>query len=70
MTINYANGIDDAEKFNQNLSIISITGNITLLAGITFLILSMVKKEERSYQYYVSIIGYPFFIMLTILTLF
>ena len=70
MIANYADGFDNAEKLTQNLKIISILGNLFLLIGTILSILSIAKKEEKNYQYYISIIGYPFFILLTLISLF
>lgn len=68
ITVNYSNGIDDMEEFIQNLNVISIIANLILLAGIVFTVLSIAKKEKKNYQYYVSIIVYPLFILFTIMT--
>jgi uncharacterized membrane protein HdeD (DUF308 family) len=70
MVINFASGFDDPEKLNQNLTLTSIIGILLLLAGIVFISMSLIKKEEKNYQYYISIIGYPIIIILTLSSLF
>jgi len=70
MVVNFANGFDDSEKFNSNLNIISIIGNSILLIGIILLGLSIIKKEKKNYQFYVSFFGYSIFLILVISSLF
>jgi len=67
IVVNFTN---DSEKFNSNLNIISIIGNLILLIGIILLGLSIIKKEKKNYQFYISIFGYSFFLIRTILSLF
>ncbi len=43
--------------------------NLLLVAGTVLIILSVQNKEQKNYQYYVSIIGYPIFIILTCISL-
>lgn len=70
MEVNFANGFNDSEKFNYNLNLISIIGNILLLIGIILSVLSIIKKEKKNYQFYISIFGYSIFLILPILSLF
>ncbi|WP_299122196.1 hypothetical protein [uncultured Tenacibaculum sp.] len=70
LVFNFAIGLHDSSRFNQNIGTLSIIGNLILLAGIVLTILSIVNKEKKNYQFYISIIGYPIFIILTFLSLF
>ncbi|WP_272149862.1 hypothetical protein [Tenacibaculum aiptasiae] len=70
LVINYIHLVHDSSRFNQNIGILSIVGNLILIAGIVLTILSIVNKEEKNYQFYISIIGYPIFIILTFLSSF
>lgn len=70
LVINFATGLHDSSRFNQNIGLLSIVGNLILLIGVVLTILSIVNKEEKNYQFYISIIGYPIFIILTFLSLF
>ena len=45
----------------------SILATLVLFLGTALTILTVTKKEEKNYQYYVSVIGYPIFIILTVL---
>lgn len=69
-TINFANGFDDAERFNLFLNLISIIASFILLTGSVLTILSVLKKESKNYQYYLSVIAYPIIIILNVLSLF
>ena len=54
--------------FPQPLVILvfSILSLIFLIVGGVCLILSIVNKEQKNYQYWVSIIGFPLYLILTI----
>lgn len=67
LVVNFMDGFQDSVKFNQNMFIFSSIGTIILITGVIFTILSIVKKEEKNYQYYISIVGYIFFIVLSII---
>lgn len=67
VVINFAEGLHDSVRFSQNMLIFSVIGTVILIAGIIFTILSIVKKEEKNYQYYISIIGYIFFTVSSII---
>ena len=70
LVINYAIGIHDSEIFERNLGILSIVANFILLIGIILIILSITNKEKKDYQFYISIIGYPLFLITTLLSFF
>ncbi|WP_053976797.1 hypothetical protein [Mangrovimonas xylaniphaga] len=65
----FAVGFHDIEKFQRNIAIVSVFGNLLLITGIILTILSIKNEEKKNYQYYISIIGYPFFLILTFLSL-
>ncbi|WP_299107219.1 hypothetical protein [uncultured Tenacibaculum sp.] len=67
VVINFAEGFHEFARFSQNMLIFSVIGTAILIAGIIFTILSIVKKEEKNYQYYISIIGYIFFTVSSIM---
>lgn len=69
LVFNYAVGIHDAGRFQQNIMILALVGNIILIVGTVLTILSIKNKEEKNYQYYASVIGYLLFIVLTVLFL-
>ncbi|WP_299249596.1 hypothetical protein [uncultured Aquimarina sp.] len=62
-------GLSSVDRFIQNLNIIGMVSNLFLLIGIILFILSLIYKEKKNYQYYISIIGYPIVIVQTILVL-
>ncbi len=67
--VNFANGFDNLDLYESKMTILSLLGTILLLAGIIFTILSVTKKEKKNYQYYISLIGYPLFLIVTILSM-
>lgn len=70
LVINYAVGIHDSKIFERNIGTLSIVSNLILLVGIILTILSIANKEKRDYQFYISIIGYPLFLITTLLSFF
>ncbi|WP_066627897.1 hypothetical protein [Labilibacter marinus] len=70
MIINYATAFDNAEDFNFKIRTVSVIAEIDLWAGIILTILSVVKKENRNYQYYFSLIGYPLILLFNLLSYF
>lgn len=68
LVINYMVGFHDPNIFNRNVLILSMVANLILLAGIILTIFVVKNKEHKNYQYYFSVIGYPIFILLTILS--
>ena len=68
--INFAVGLHDVGRFEQNIGILSLVANLILIVGIVFTILSIKIKEHKNYQYYFSIIGYPIFLIMTLLSIF
>jgi len=70
LVINFVNGFHDFGRLERNIGILSIIANLLLILGIVFTILSIKNKEHKNYQYYFSIIGYPLFIVMTLLSIF
>ena len=68
--MNFAVGLHDVGRFEQNIGILSLVANLILIVGIVFTILSITNKEGKNYQFYFSVIGYPIFLVLTLLSLF
>ncbi|WP_053990438.1 hypothetical protein [Mangrovimonas sp. TPBH4] len=64
----FAVGFHDMEKFQRNIGIASVFGNLLLITGIILTILSIKNNEKKNYQFYISIIGYPFFLILTFMS--
>lgn len=54
--------------FPQGLVILifSILSWLFLLGGSVFLILSIVKKEQKNYQYWIAIVGFPLYLIFTV----
>ena len=48
------------------MQIFSILGLLFFIAGCVFLILSIARKEQKNYQYWVSLIGFSLYLILTI----
>lgn len=70
LVMNFAVGFHDVGRFEQNIGILSLVANLILIVGILFTILSIKNKEQKNYQYYFSIIGYPIFLILTLVSIF
>ena len=70
LVMNFAVGFHDTGRFEQNIGILSLVANLILIVGIVFTILSIKNKEGKNYQFYFSVIGYPIFLVLTLLSLF
>ena len=70
LVMNFAVGFHDVGRFEQNIGILSIVANLILIVGIVFTVLSIKNKEGKNYQFYLSVIGYPIFLVLTLLSLF
>ncbi|AIM60343.1 hypothetical protein IX49_07320 [Cellulophaga lytica] len=68
--MNFAVGFHDVGRFEQNIGILSIVGSLILIIGIVLTILSIKNREQKNYQYYFSIIGYPIFLILTLFSIF
>ncbi len=62
-TFKYANQYSTNPGFEDKMGMINIVGNIILVIGCFFTLLSIKNKEEKDYQYYISIIGYPVMIL-------
>ncbi|WP_299603199.1 hypothetical protein [uncultured Aquimarina sp.] len=60
--------IEGYEKPENNtgtmLFILGGLTNLLFVAGAVLTVLSITKKEKRDYKYFVSIIGYPIFLVL------
>lgn len=59
----------DLDIFIQFLNIMGIATTLMMLTGIILTILSIVKKETKNYQFYISIVGYPLLIFQTALVI-
>ena len=70
LVMSFAVGFHDAERFAQKIGILSLVANLILAIGVVFTILSIRNKEKKNYQFYFSVIGYPIFLILTLLSLF
>lgn len=53
-----------------NILVLSIIADILFLTGVGLTIASIKNKEEKDYQYYFSITGYPILIVLFVLITF
>ena len=68
LVMNFAVGFHDPGRFEQNIGILSLVANLILIVGIVFTILSIKNKEGKNYQFYISVIGYPIFLILALLS--
>ena len=57
------------DNMDTYLMIISIMLTLLLISGIILTILSVKNKEDKNYQYKVSVWGYPIFIMLSLIAM-
>ncbi len=60
--------ITDTSNLSFYVFICSLLATLLLIAGVLLTILSVARREEKNYQYYISLIGYPIFIILTIIS--
>ncbi len=67
-TINM-NTLADNSQVALLINLEGILGGVFLIAGVVLTIMSHIKREERNYQYKVSVWGFSFFIIITIVTL-
>ncbi|SEC84823.1 hypothetical protein SAMN04489761_3761 [Tenacibaculum sp. MAR_2009_124] len=58
----------DQNVFSRNLQILSAVNIITLIIGISFLIISLINKEDKNYQIYAGIVIYPILAVYTLLS--
>ena len=65
------NGINGPgyDAFVSNMTILSILFFLFLIAGIVFTLLSLLKKEVKNYQFYISSIGFSAILLLGIISL-
>lgn len=70
LVVNYAVGIHDEGHFKRNIRILDLVGIVILIIGVVLTILSIKNKEEKNYQYYAAIIGYLFFTIMALLSIF
>ena len=59
----YEPGIHHPEKFQTNMTLLSIIGNVLLIGGISLTYLSYRNKEPMNYQFFVPLIGFSFFVI-------
>ncbi|RZS90566.1 hypothetical protein EV197_3360 [Aquimarina brevivitae] len=69
LAINFNSALHNFERFIRNMSIATVVSILILIAGIVFTILSIKNKESKNYQFYISVIGFSFFIILSLLFL-
>jgi succinate dehydrogenase hydrophobic anchor subunit len=48
----------------------TLVANIFLAVGILLTLISIKNKEEKNYQYHVSVWGYAIFLILTLISIF
>lgn len=65
--INYTNFPGVADNMGLRLFLLGILSTILLLLSIAFIIISSIKKEERNYEYWTSVIGVFLFGILPII---
>lgn len=70
LTINYVDLFNEQDNTGEVLFYIGIIGVILLLLCSIFIVLSSINKEEKNYQYWVSIVGIFIFGILPIITSF
>jgi len=58
---------DNGEMLSVRVSILSLLILGLLVSGIVLTIMSVKNKEEKNYQYKVSIYGYPIFILINLI---
>ena len=56
----------------QPLAVIaaSLIANVLLLVGIILTIVTIKNKEEKNYQFHISVWGYAIFLILTVISIF
>lgn len=61
LTVNYVNFPRVENNNGMTLFFLRVLGNVLLLLSIIFITISSVKKEEKNYQYWISIAGIMLF---------
>ncbi|TCI85583.1 hypothetical protein [Tenacibaculum sp. M341] len=69
VSVKLLNVLINPEDLLKKLTMISIISKVILVVGICMTVMSIVKKEKENYQYYISIVGYCIFTILTLLPL-
>ncbi len=69
IVVNRDSLLEDHLHFYLTLSIISGISNLFLASGIVLTALFLLNKEHKDYQFFASIIGYPLFLVLYLLTI-
>ena len=67
LTISYTSIFNEGDNTAQVLFYFGILGTILLLLSLIFIIFSTIKKEQKNYQYWTSIVGLVIFGILPIL---
>ncbi|MFY7671958.1 hypothetical protein ACOSP6_12805 [Tenacibaculum sp. MEBiC06402] len=64
----YQSFADKPDVFYLKKLPLALLTSLLFAVGIVFTVLSVNNKEEKDYKYYISVYGYPIFIIFTILT--
>ena len=59
--------IEYEKAFSLRILILGVASTIFFLDGSILTILNIVKKESKDYKYYFSVIGYPVFLLVSLL---
>jgi uncharacterized protein YpmS len=63
-------GVRIYSSYERSITVFEIMAAITFLLGIIFSIVSVFKKEERDYKFYISSFGFGLLIVLAIISKF
>jgi tellurite resistance protein TehA-like permease len=61
------NSLQDNSALGLLINLEGILGGIFLIAGVILTILSHIRREERNYQYKVSVWGFSFFVLMAMI---
>ncbi|WP_299674243.1 hypothetical protein [uncultured Tenacibaculum sp.] len=64
--VNFFNDIENSDTFHLRVNILWNLSRVLFLLGSVLTILMLTKKENKNYQYYISLIGYPLFLIFSV----
>lgn len=62
-------GESSADNTETVMPLIVMLSNLLLFSGIILTVISIIKKEKKDYKFFVSVIGYGLFLVITIASL-
>lgn len=69
LIVNFQVGFDNEDQFIQRIFILQLISVLFTIVGSILVVLSITKKEQKNYKFYISMVGYAIILLYSLVSL-